>query len=144
VALSFEETLIEVWRQTLVENAKTVELGPERFPVRRTPKRGLRQVDFTLEGNEIRGLEQNPSTNSQWAQMAQCPLPTMPVVVPPRGGAGKGHFPGVILNHSRLVTIQNKTRRPALHGEFVRLRIDSSLGNMPMESCACSRYLFGT
>ena len=36
----FEETLIEVWRQAVVENAKTVELGTERFPVWRTPKRG--------------------------------------------------------------------------------------------------------
>ena len=57
---SFEQTLVEVWRQALVDNAKAVELGEERFPVRRTPKRGLRQVDFTFEGNEIRGLEQNP------------------------------------------------------------------------------------
>jgi hypothetical protein len=62
VKSSFEETLIEVWRQALVENAKTVQLGTESYPVRRTPKRGLRQVDFTFEGNEIRGLEQNPQT----------------------------------------------------------------------------------
>jgi hypothetical protein len=68
---SFEQTLIKVWRQTLVDNAKTVELGGERFPVRCTPKRGLRQVDFTFEGNEIRGLEQNPETKSRWAQMAR-------------------------------------------------------------------------
>src|SRR6516162_7593648 len=68
---SFEETLIEVWRQALVENAKTVELGAERYPVRRTPKRGLRQVDFVFDGNEIRGLEQNPETKSRWAQMAR-------------------------------------------------------------------------
>jgi hypothetical protein len=34
---SFEETLIEVWRQTLVENAEFVQLGAERYPVRRTP-----------------------------------------------------------------------------------------------------------
>jgi hypothetical protein len=68
---SFEETVIEVWRQTLVENAKTVELGAERYPVRRTPKRGLRQVDFVFDGNEIRGLEQNPETKSRWAQMAR-------------------------------------------------------------------------
>ena len=27
--LSFEQALIEVWRQALVENAKTVELGTE-------------------------------------------------------------------------------------------------------------------
>ena len=32
--LSFEQTLIEVWRQTLVENSKSVELGSERYPVR--------------------------------------------------------------------------------------------------------------
>jgi hypothetical protein len=68
--LSFEQALIEVWRQTLIENTKTVELGSDRYPVRRTAKRGLRQVDFVFEGNEIRGLEQNPQTKSRWAQMA--------------------------------------------------------------------------
>jgi len=71
VKSSFEETLIEVWRQALVENAKTVELGEERFSVRRTPKRGLRQVDFVFDGNEIQGLEQNPQTKSRWAQLAR-------------------------------------------------------------------------
>jgi len=71
MALSFEQVLIEVWRQALVEKAKAVELGSERFPVRRTPKRGLHQVDFTFQGNAIRGLEQNPQTKSQWAQMAR-------------------------------------------------------------------------
>ena len=69
--LSFEQTLIEVWRQALVENAKTVELGADRFPVRRTSKRGLREIDFIFDGNEIRGLEQNPQTKSRWAQMAR-------------------------------------------------------------------------
>ena len=28
----------------------------ERYSVQGTPKRGLRQVDFVFEGNEIRGL----------------------------------------------------------------------------------------
>jgi hypothetical protein len=69
--LSFEETLIEVWRQTLVENAKVVELGKDRYTVRLTPKRHLQQVDFVFEGNEIRGLEQNPQTKSRWAQLAR-------------------------------------------------------------------------
>jgi len=69
--LSFEETLIEVWRQALIENANFVVLGTERYPVRRTPKRGLRQVDFVVEGQEIRGLEQNPETKSRWAQLAR-------------------------------------------------------------------------
>lgn len=68
---TFEQALIEVYRQTLVENVKFVELGNERYPVRRTAKRGLRQVDFVFEDNEIRGLEQNPQTKSRWAQMAR-------------------------------------------------------------------------
>jgi hypothetical protein len=71
MAISFEQTLIEVWRQALVENAKTVELDDKHYPVRRTPKRGLRQVDFVFDENKIRGLEQNPETKSRWAQMAR-------------------------------------------------------------------------
>ncbi len=68
--LSLDETLIEVWRQALVENAKVVNVGGESYPVRCTPKRGLRQVDFTFDSHEIRGLEQNPETKSRWAQLA--------------------------------------------------------------------------
>jgi hypothetical protein len=68
---SFEKTLIEVWRQVFIENADHVELGKELCPVRRTPKQGLRQVDFLFDGNEIRGLEQNPQTKSRWAEMAR-------------------------------------------------------------------------
>ncbi len=69
--LSFEQTLIEVWRQALVENKKTAEPGDDHFPVRKTAKRGLRQVDYVFEGQDIRGLEQNPLTKSQWALMAR-------------------------------------------------------------------------
>ena len=69
--MSLEETLAEVWRQTLVENAKVVLLGEKRHPVRLTPKRRLREIDFAFEGKEIRGLEQNPETKSRWAQMAR-------------------------------------------------------------------------
>ena len=68
---SFEQALVEVWRQALVENAKAVKVGGESYPVRRTAKRGLRQVDFVFDGNEIRGLEQNPDTKSRWAQLAR-------------------------------------------------------------------------
>ena len=68
---SFEQTLVEVWRQALVENLKAVKVGGESYPVRRTAKRGLRQVDFVFDGNEIRGLEQNPDTKSRWALLAR-------------------------------------------------------------------------
>lgn len=68
---SFEQTLIEVWRQALVENATVVKLEDHLDPVRRTPKRGLRQVDFVFDSHEIRGLEQNPETKSEWARLAR-------------------------------------------------------------------------
>jgi hypothetical protein len=68
---SLEETFLEVWRQALVENAKVVELGNMRYPVRHTSRHGLRQVDFAFKGREIRGLEQNPHTKSRWAQFAR-------------------------------------------------------------------------
>jgi hypothetical protein len=77
VETSFEKTLIEVWRLVLVENADVVELRKERYPVRRTPNRGLRQVDFVFDGNEIRGLEQNPKTKSRWAEMARSGVKVM-------------------------------------------------------------------
>lgn len=71
MAISFEQVLTEVWRQALVENSEMVALGAERYPVRRTPKSRLRQVDFIVDGSKIRGLEQNPATKSRWAQMAR-------------------------------------------------------------------------
>ena len=36
-----------------------------------TSRKGLRQVDFVFDGNEIRGLEQNPDSKSRWAEMAR-------------------------------------------------------------------------
>jgi hypothetical protein len=71
MAISFEQTLIDVWRQGQIENADVVVLSGERYPVRETPKRHLREVDFVFDGNDIRGLEQNPETKSRWAQMAR-------------------------------------------------------------------------
>jgi hypothetical protein len=68
---SFEQTLLDVWRQVLVENASVVVLDGKRYSVRITPRKGLRRVDFVFDGNEIRGLEQNPDTKSRWAQLAR-------------------------------------------------------------------------
>jgi len=68
---SFDETLIEVWRQALVENAKAVNVRGVSYSVRQTPKLGLREVDFKIDRDEIRGLEQKPDTKSRWAQLAR-------------------------------------------------------------------------
>ena len=69
--MTFEETLISVWRQVLVENAPTVSLGNRTYPVKRTSRSKLREVDFEHDGQSIRGLEQNPNTNSRWAELAR-------------------------------------------------------------------------
>jgi hypothetical protein len=42
---SFKQTLVDVWRQVLVENAAVVELGTERYPIGQTPNHHLREVD---------------------------------------------------------------------------------------------------
>jgi hypothetical protein len=68
---SMQEALISVWRQALVENLTNVTLGDRTYRVKKTSKTGLRQVDFFCEGEEIRGLEQNPASKSRWAAMAR-------------------------------------------------------------------------
>ena|SRR5579863_10057403 len=69
--MSFEETLIEVWRQSLQLDRRSVTIGSDVYPVVRTSKRGLLQVNLNYEGKDIRGIEQNPDTKSRWAAMAR-------------------------------------------------------------------------
>jgi hypothetical protein len=69
--VSLEESLISVWRQCLVDRAEHVKLNGRLFPVQKTPRKHLQQVDFDLEGTAIRGLEQNPETASRWARLAR-------------------------------------------------------------------------
>lgn len=71
MAASLEETLISVWKQVLVDDAKIVTLEDRSCPVRRTSRSRLREVDFQFEGHHLRGLEQNPETASRWAQLAR-------------------------------------------------------------------------
>ena len=68
--MTLEEALVAVWRQVLVENANLVQLEERSFPVRRTARLRLRQVDFEFAGEALRGIEQNPALRSRWAQMA--------------------------------------------------------------------------
>ena len=75
------DSIGEFIRCPLAESAKIVELGGEHFPVRRTPKRGLGQVDIVFEGNEIRGLERNPETKSRWTQLARSHKKVMRFVI---------------------------------------------------------------
>ena len=67
--MTFEEAALSVWRQSLVEMARVVNLEGDEFPVRSTAKQKLKQVDFRFDGRDCRALEQNPNTKSRWAAM---------------------------------------------------------------------------
>jgi len=71
MSISLKDALLNVWRQSLVENKKIVTVEGESFPVRETAKRKLKQIDFQFDGKDLRGLEQNPDAKSRWAAMAR-------------------------------------------------------------------------
>jgi len=68
---SLDEILISVWRQALVEDADSVRLGTESYPVTNSKAKHLRLVAFAIAGDEIMGIEQNPKTKSRWAALAR-------------------------------------------------------------------------
>lgn len=69
--MTLEEAMVAVWRGALVEGKTEVELDGQRFRVRTTPKKHLREIDFVFERQTLHGLEQNPKTESRWAQLAR-------------------------------------------------------------------------
>lgn len=69
--MSLEEALISVWQQAFAEHAIAVTLGDARYPIRRTSRSKLREVDFKFGKTALRGVEQNPHTNSRWAKLAR-------------------------------------------------------------------------
>jgi hypothetical protein len=71
MAATVEEILISVWRQVLVEEAKAIVVNGRRYPLRRTSRSRLHEVDFQFERQELRRLEQNPKTASRWARLAR-------------------------------------------------------------------------
>jgi len=46
--MTLEEALVTVWWGALVEGAEEVELEGQRFAVRETPRKRLREVDFVF------------------------------------------------------------------------------------------------
>jgi hypothetical protein len=69
--MSLEEALISVWQQTFAKDAKTVILDDVSYPIRRTSRSKLREVDFKVGDMALRGVEQNATTNSRWAKLAR-------------------------------------------------------------------------
>jgi hypothetical protein len=71
VTFSFEEVLVEVYKQLFSDDARVVKIGTHRYPIQRSHKGHLRQVDFLFEGHDVRGIEQSPHTNNRWAAMVR-------------------------------------------------------------------------
>jgi hypothetical protein len=69
--MNLEEALISVWQQVFEKNGKAVKLEDASYPVRRTTRAKLREVDFQFGGRNLRGVEQNARTNSRWATLAR-------------------------------------------------------------------------
>lgn len=69
--MTLEEAMVAVWQAALVESREEVDLEGQKFLVRETPRKRLREVDFVFGGQVIRGVEQNPETGSHWAQLAR-------------------------------------------------------------------------
>jgi hypothetical protein len=69
--VTLEDALVSVCKQALTDGATTVELEGRNHTVKKTSRHHLRQVDFIFDGQELRGLEQNPHTQSQRARLAQ-------------------------------------------------------------------------
>jgi hypothetical protein len=86
--MSLEEALVSVWQQAFAESAKTVTLDDVSYPIRRTSRSRLREVDFKFRDTTFRGVEQNPSTNSRWAKLAREGKKVMQFLVDGRYVAG--------------------------------------------------------
>lgn len=69
--MTLAETMIEAWRQALVDELPEVELQGRSHKVTRTHAQGLRVVAFAFEGHLVEGIEQNPQKTSRWAKLAQ-------------------------------------------------------------------------
>jgi hypothetical protein len=60
---SFEETLVAVWRQALVEKSEAVKLGTEHFPVTKARRNAFAKLRSTSMETRLWGLSgtQKPS-----------------------------------------------------------------------------------
>jgi hypothetical protein len=102
--MTLEEAMESVWRQALVERRPEVELEGKKFAVRATPKKRLREVDFEFEGETLRGLEQNPKTESRWAQLARKGHQVMQFLE-------AGRYVGVVVDGNVTMYAGKKSRR---------------------------------
>ena len=69
--MTLGDTIVEVWRQVLVDERPHVEFEGRQYRVETTRSKRLRTVDFDSQGLRVTGIEQNPDTTSSWAARAR-------------------------------------------------------------------------
>ena len=69
--MSLGDSMIDAWRQVLVEDRPEATIGGRTYKVTHTRSQALRVVLFDYEGRMIEGIEQNPQKASRWAKLAQ-------------------------------------------------------------------------
>jgi hypothetical protein len=69
--MTLSETLISVWQQALGDGREDIELEDGTYPVTLSKAKGLRMVEFNVGPYRIVGIEQNPKTESHWAELAR-------------------------------------------------------------------------
>ena len=69
--MTCEEAVVSVWQQVMVDGESEVKLGDQTFRVAFLRAKKLKAVDFRYGDFEISGIQQNPNTSSQWAELAR-------------------------------------------------------------------------
>jgi hypothetical protein len=69
--MTLGETLISVWQQAMGDGREDIELEGKTYPVTVSKVKGLRMVEFNVGPYRIVGIEQNPKTESRWAELAR-------------------------------------------------------------------------
>lgn len=69
--MTLAETLKSVWQQVLEDGKPVVKVDGESYRVAMFRAKNLRSVEFNHGTFRILGIEQNPATSSQWAELAR-------------------------------------------------------------------------
>lgn len=69
--MTLGDALISVWQQALSEGRDNIELEGETYLLTVSRAKGLRMVEFNIGPYRIVGIEQNPRTDSRWAELAR-------------------------------------------------------------------------
>jgi len=69
--MTLGDALISAWQQALGGGRDNIELEGETYPVTVSRAKGLRMVEFDLGPHHMVGIQQNPRTESRWAELAR-------------------------------------------------------------------------